>query len=210
MPAIAPLPPPSATLPGGQPHPVIEARQSTTTHLIIPSIYGSLYDSPSPGVIVGIVLGAVAGFLVLLLLFYSCLGFGPRVIPVEAISFRERPPSRKHSHHSVRGGGVRRSHSRRRSSGTVRVTETYETRTRERGSRGGGGRPGPEIVDAPSPPPQARRVSSSSTVTSDMSDDEDEIVVMEEHSPPRRKHGRRSGGVRRSGGYRDVYPDDRR
>ena len=196
MPAIAPLPP-SATLPGEhQPQPVLEARQSTTTHVIIPSVYGDLYDSPSPGVIVGIVLGSVAGFLLLLFLLYTCLGFGPRVIPIEAISFRERPPSRKHSHNN------HHHHHRRRSGGSVRVTETFETRTRERGSRGG--RAEPVIVDAPSPPPQARRASSELT-----DDEDDEIIVEEEHSPPRRKHNRRSGG-RRSGGYRDVYPDERR
>jgi hypothetical protein len=45
---------------------------SSSTPEIIPTTYGNLNSGPPPGTVVGIVLGSVAGFLLLLWLFYTC------------------------------------------------------------------------------------------------------------------------------------------
>lgn len=42
----------------------------------IPAYYGGLYSSPSPGAVVGITLGAVAGFILILFLIYTCINLG--------------------------------------------------------------------------------------------------------------------------------------
>lgn len=43
---------------------------------VIPTTYGSINRGPSPGTVVGIVLGSVGGFLLLLWLFYTCANMG--------------------------------------------------------------------------------------------------------------------------------------
>ncbi|KJZ79906.1 hypothetical protein HIM_00620 [Hirsutella minnesotensis 3608] len=55
----------------------VTARATSASTVVIPATYGALHDSPPPGVVVAIVLGSVAGFLLLLLLVYAALGFGP-------------------------------------------------------------------------------------------------------------------------------------
>jgi len=50
------------------------ARQNDPS--IIPSTYGSINSGPAPGTVVGIVLGSVGGFLLILWLIYTCLNFG--------------------------------------------------------------------------------------------------------------------------------------
>jgi hypothetical protein len=183
----------------------------------VPSSYGSASSSPHPGVVAGIVIGSVGGFLLLLFLIYSCLGFGPQLwvqpsrseytaASQSVLSFRTRRTSRARSaRRPSRAGGAR-------------VTETYEVRTRE--SRGGGRtRSGvrpvvvgePVVVEPTRAPPPPRVVRSED---SEDDDEEDEIVVLEEHSPPRRKHRRESSGRRseerysRGGGsyYHDAEP----
>lgn len=169
----------------------------------IPTTYGDLNSGPSPGKIVGIVLGSVAGFLLLLWLLYTCFNFGGvgRASTVTTEIVRERRPRKSRA--------SRASHSRSRSrrgrvSETVeRVTEVIETR-----------RPSPMMAPPPpapvpmerviveerresrteSRPPPLRRIGS------------DEVVVIEEHSPPRRKSSRRRERERVSGGYRPVDP----
>lgn len=49
--------------------------QSNTPELI-PTTYGNLNSGPPPGTVVGIVLGSVGGFLLLLWLFYTCFNVG--------------------------------------------------------------------------------------------------------------------------------------
>lgn len=190
------------------------ARQNSNpagTPVIIPSTYGSLNDSPSPGVVVGIVLGSVAGFLVLLFLIYSALGFGPAVLGAgwgtrtvevsgmaasrSVLSFRSRPEHGKHHRHSRRGGD--------------HATEMFEVRTRERVVQEGGQQAPPIIVEPTRQPPPPTFVPPPPRVVRD--DDEDEVVVIEEHSPPpRRKSRRHSSRSRRSDerrrSYRDVDP----
>jgi len=240
------LPPPTATtsqttradddtLPNPPAHDTLLApRQSTPspTYVVIPSTYGSLDSSPSPGVVVGIVLGSVAGFLLLLFLLYSALGFGPVVLgrgsadeEIEVsgmaggvgarsvLSFRSNARSAaagEHKHH-------RHSHRRERRG---RATEMFEVRTRERVVTGGGSVPrAPIVVDArpgPGPPPPpgpagARGPPPPRVVPTHTDDEDDEVVVIEEHSPPppsRRRESRRRSRAGSAYRYRDVDVDD--
>lgn len=52
----------------------LKPRQNTPS--IIPTTYGNTTDSMSPGTIVGIVLGSVGGFLLLLWLIYTIANLG--------------------------------------------------------------------------------------------------------------------------------------
>ncbi|KAK3190404.1 hypothetical protein K4F52_003425 [Lecanicillium sp. MT-2017a] len=175
-------------------------RQNNNDDIIIPTTYSALSSSPNPGIVAGIVLGSVGGFLLILALLYSCLGWAPITLPRGAVSddlsmrsrsvlsFRTRTTSHnKHHHHS---------HGSHRKTRPVRATEMFEVRTTERTSTS---RPrqavppqsrGSVRVETVQPPPRV--------VRDDSSSDEDEVVVIEEHSPPpRRKSHRQSGGSRR-------------
>ncbi|KAH8656131.1 hypothetical protein BGZ60DRAFT_148775 [Tricladium varicosporioides] len=86
---------------------ILSARQSTNS--IIPTTYGSINSGPSPSTIVGIVLGSVAGFLLILWLFYTCLNFGTwpsSSAYTGSVVVRER--DRRKSHHSSRSHRSRR------------------------------------------------------------------------------------------------------
>jgi hypothetical protein len=50
-------------------------RQSQNPN-ILPTTYGSINSGPAPGTVVGIVLGSVGGFLLILWLIYTCAQFG--------------------------------------------------------------------------------------------------------------------------------------
>jgi D-alanyl-D-alanine carboxypeptidase len=154
--------------------PLLPRQNDNSDFAPVPTSYGSSSSSPHPGVVAGIVVGSVGGFLLLLFLLYSCLGFGPSIwvqpsrseytaASQSVLSFRTRRTSRSRRHHS-RG---------------PRVTETYEVRTRE--SRGGGRArsraPPPVVVDEPPviveptrvpPPPRVVR-------SEDSEDDEDGV-----------------------------------
>jgi hypothetical protein len=156
-----------------------------TQILAIPTIYQGLDAGPQPGTVVGIVLGSVAGFLLLLWLIYTCAnlgggfggfsGFGGwgRETVVEEEVIRRRSRSRSHSRSRSRA-------SRTETAEVVSVHRSPSRRTREtivveerRTSR-------------PAPPP------------------EDDIVeVIEEHSPVRRPSRRES---KRTSGFRTVDP----
>ena len=185
--------------------PQSQATQTPT----IPSFYGSLDAGPSPGTIVGITLGAVGGFVVVLWFIYMCINLGnpanmdtSTVVTEGTASVYTRRSARRHhgGRRSVRGGvketvEIRRGHPR----GPVIVEEVVssvgvpsehiivEERVRRSGSR-----------HRPSMPPPPRRVVSSDSGSED-DDDDDEVVVIEEHTPPRRQ--------RRGSGYREVDPD---
>lgn len=66
--------------------------------LAIPTTYGGLNAGPQPGTVVGIVLGSVAGFLLLLWVMYTCFGvdnpFGSSRVVVEEEVVRRRSRSR--------------------------------------------------------------------------------------------------------------------
>jgi len=161
---------------------------------IIPTTYGSINSGPSPGTVVGIVLGSVGGFLLILWLIYTCLtlgGFGSRSSFEEEVVVHDR---RKSRHGSTR---------------SRRVSETVEVR------RG----PSPvRIVREPIPMPPPQRESVRETVIVEehrsrerprpVSRGSDEVVVIEEHSPPRRKKSvrEREERERRESGYRTVDP----
>ncbi len=185
-------------------------QQSQTTQIpTIPSFYGSLDSGPSAGTVVGITLGAVGGFAVVLWLIYTCINLGNPSNHDTSTVITEGTASVYTRRSSRRGGHRRRGH----------VKETVEIR------RGGGVHTrGPVIVEEvvssvgvpsdhivveertsrrsvsrhrPSMPPP-RRVAVSSESGSEDDDDDDEVVVIEEHTPPRRPRG--------SSGYREVNP----
>ncbi|KAH8912519.1 hypothetical protein BR93DRAFT_933508 [Coniochaeta sp. PMI_546] len=183
-------------------------RQAAAAHTTstIPATYGTP-NGPDAGTVVGITLGSVAGFILLLWLIYTCLNVGnpdaftdaeSTVMSVGTASVGTRRV-RKHNHHRHHRSPRRETVEIRTSGpgrpviveerGGSRVREVVvedTTRTRTRSVSRGGARPPPRVVD-----------------------EEDEIVVLEEHSPPRRhKSRRRSSAERRSGGYRVVQEDD--
>ena len=168
----------------------ITATASPTTNTVtatplIPANYAGINSGPTPGTVVGIVFGSVAGFLLLLWLIYTCFGLGgggggggsSSVIEEEVIRRRSRSPSRRRS-------------SPRRPPSTRSASEVMEVRsTRER-----------------TPPP--RRETRRETVIMEETrrparPPEDDIVeVIEEHDPPPRERSRKS-----SGGFRIVDPE---
>jgi hypothetical protein len=153
-----------------------------TQILAIPTTYEGLNSGPQPGTVVGIVLGSVAGFLLILWLIYTCGNLGDgfdifsgwgrqTIVEEEIIHERRRDRSRSYSRSRSRSRASRtetaevlRSPSRRRE--TIIVEERRTSR--------------------PAPPP------------------EDDIVeVIEEHSPVRRPSRRES---KRISGFRTVDP----
>ncbi|PVH72845.1 hypothetical protein DL98DRAFT_595657 [Cadophora sp. DSE1049] len=164
---------------------LLHIRQTTTG--IVPTTYGNIDDGPAPGTVVGIVLGSVGGFLLILWLIYTCMQFGSvssRSSYTESIVIAR---DRRKSHHG--------------STHTRRASETVEVRRA----------PSPvRIVREPSrvdrviveESRETRRDRSRSLGGSD------EVVVIEEHSPPRRKKSTRVSAEteRRESGYRTVDP----
>ncbi|KAF2115375.1 hypothetical protein BDV96DRAFT_77160 [Lophiotrema nucula] len=138
---------------------------------IIPSYYN--FDGPSPGTVVGIVLGSVAGFLLLCWLLYSLTmlsGSGGRAIAgEEEIVVRRR-----------RGSDSRRS---RRSTRTEVREFSRSPRRREQ-----------IIVEERRAPPRTRSVVVEERVRVP---GDDVVEVIEEHD----EYRTRRGGGRRSGGY---------
>ncbi|OKL56104.1 hypothetical protein UA08_08687 [Talaromyces atroroseus] len=155
----------------------------------IPATYAFLDTSPTPGTVVGIVLGTVAGIIIALLVVYQILGFGDSDESVVVVEER-------------RNIGVARTGSRR--SAIARPVS----------NRSGGRRVVEEMVEVQSRPASRRRhepvedededvvvVEEEETTGTHYSD---EFVEVEEGessvatSPPRRR--------RRSGSYRRVDP----
>ncbi|KAI3532798.1 hypothetical protein CPAR01_10916 [Colletotrichum paranaense] len=169
-------------------------RQTTTNGVVVvPATYGG-WSSLGAGAIVGITLGAVAGFLLVLWMVYTCLNFGR---PVEAssssvytgtasvVSVRRQRSKSRHRH-------------RKHRSPRARVIATEEVRVRESVSRPPAPG-GPIIVEAAPPPPmQERRHSRAPPPRIVTDDEEDEVVVIEEHSPSDRRRRRHSSSRRHS------------
>jgi len=109
--ARAASPAPTSTIPSSFLSRILHPRATTS---IIPTGYGSIDSGPSPGTVVGIVLGSVGGFLLVLWLFYTCInfggGWGGGSTYTESVVVRER--DRRKSHH----GSHRGSHRSRRAS----------------------------------------------------------------------------------------------
>ena len=150
------------------------------TIVAIPATYSGLDAGPPPGNIVGIVLGSVAGFLLILWLIYTCSNMGGRgeVVAEEVVRRRERSPRRSPRARSERSRSEMMESRRSRSPPPPRREREVRRET--------------IVVEerrAP-PPPVVER--------------EDDIVeVIEEHSPPRRVRSSRD----RNSGYRPVDPD---
>jgi hypothetical protein len=156
-----------------------------TQILAIPTTYEGLNSGPQPGTVVGIVLGSVAGFLLILWLIYTCGnlgdgfgGFGAwgrqTIVEEEVIHRHTRSRSRSRSHSRSRSRASRTETAEvlsvRSPSRTRRETIIVEERRTSR----------------PAPPP------------------EDDIVeVIEEHSPVRRPSRRES---KRTSGFRTIDP----
>ncbi|SLM39817.1 hypothetical protein LPUS_10440 [Lasallia pustulata] len=148
------------------------------TVVVIPATYANLNSGPPPGTVVGIVLGSVGGFLLLLWLIYTCFNMG-----------------------GVRGGGSviteeevvrRRSHSpRRRSRSVTEVSEVSRARS---------------VAREPPPRREARRetiiVEETRRAPVAVEREDDIVEVIEDHSPPRRSRR----GSQRQSGYRTVDP----
>ncbi|GKT59251.1 hypothetical protein ColTof3_06590 [Colletotrichum tofieldiae] len=160
-------------------------RQTTDGVVVVPATYGG-YSDLGPGAIAGITLGAVAGFLLILWMVYTCLNFGR---PVETSSS------------SVYTGTASVISPR------ARVIATEEVRVRERESLSRP--PGPVIVEAAPPMMQERRASRPPPPRVVTDDEDDEVVVIEEHTPERRRrrhsssrrHSHRGESRRRSRDY---------
>ncbi|KAK0735713.1 hypothetical protein B0T21DRAFT_412315 [Apiosordaria backusii] len=175
---------------------LLSSRQTPTQ--TIPASYGALYTSLDPGAVAGIVLGSVAGFCLVLWLFYTCINIGN----VDSTTEGTASVVTRKSHHAHEHSGYRRS-SRRGGGETIEITRTTREQSRGpeeelfKGWARGRGRGVRRVVE----------VSDDDTGTGP-----DEVVVIEEHSPPRggsrrRERSRIRSVERRSSGYREVDPD---
>ncbi|KAK5634552.1 hypothetical protein RRF57_010265 [Xylaria bambusicola] len=178
----------------------------------VPQGYGNAPAGPEPGTVAGIVLGSVAGFLLLLGLIYWCinLGQGPRMVEegsvgggsASVVSWHSRPrgPPRRHhrrSRHSPRHEKVeiRRERERERVV-PVRVEHDDQIIVEEFRS-GSRSRSRPRTVSRGPPPPR-----------SVLSEGDDMIVVEEDHTPPRRRRDSMRSQRTRSPYREDVYIRD--
>lgn len=161
------------------------ARRQQAPPKLIPETYAGLNKGPPPGTVVGIVLGSVAGFLLILWLIYTCVNFnaarGVSTYEEETVVRR-----RSRSPRSSRRSPSRHAPSRSRSRSEVIEVSRHRSPPRQRETRR-------ETVileerSRPAPPPVER--------------EEDIVEVIEEHSPVRR-----SSGSRRVSGYRTVDPE---
>ncbi len=181
-------------------------RQVTT---LVPATYGGLNAGPDPGTVVGITLGSVGGFILIVYFVYICMSFGTSdsASSYGTASVVTRKSRRSHR----RGDGHRHRH------GGSRQRETVEIRTSSRG---------PVVVEEIITPARdhvdrivveerRRSVSRPPVVPSAppvVLSDDDEVVVIEEHSPPRRHRTHRRSSAsqrheRHASGFREVDPD---
>ncbi|KAI3397755.1 hypothetical protein diail_10408 [Diaporthe ilicicola] len=183
--------------------------QRDTITSTIPGAYPGINDGPDAGEVVGITLGAVGGFLLLLWLVYTCLSIGNRRDTISSYgtaSVVTRKSRRRHSKHHHRSPSRRRETVEVRTSRVNPAPEPPPERIvmEETMRRTSGPMPGHPPAPMPAPPPPR--------FVPPQDDTEDEVVVIEEHSPtPRRhkskSHRRRSSSARRESGYREVDPD---
>ena len=161
------------------------APPTSTTTPLIPTTYSGLNAGPSPGEVVGIVFGSVAGFLLLLWLIYTCFGMGGAIGSSEVIE-REEVVERRHS---ARRSSTRRS-SPRRPPSSHSASEVIEIESRR------------ERTPPRREPPRRETVIIEETRRSSRPPEDDIVEVIEEHSPVRRESRRKV-----SDGYRTVDPE---
>lgn len=92
---------PSTTSTGANLQPHIFERQSTTTETVCSGTY------LSDGALAGIVIGTIAGTLLVLWIFWSCFNQRTPVVPDREPAYRDAKP--RHRHHSSHSGHRRRS-----------------------------------------------------------------------------------------------------
>ncbi|KAI1304844.1 hypothetical protein F5Y03DRAFT_357314 [Xylaria venustula] len=177
----------------------------------VPQGYGNAPFGPDSGTVAGIVLGSVAGFLLLLAFIYWCIniGNGPRMLEegsvggaaASEVSWHSRPRGPPRRHHR------RSRHSPRREKIEIRrervvpvqaqrdeqiIVEEFGPRSRSRS------RPRDRTVSRGPPAPQ-----------SVLSEGDDMIIVEEDRTPPRRRRdSMRSQRTRRSDDRRSPYRED--
>ena len=162
---------------------------TVTATPLIPANYAGLDSGPTPGTVVGIVFGSVAGFLLLLWVIYTCIGLGTgpsrsSVVEEEVIRRHSRSPSRRRS-------SPRRPPSSRSASEVIEIRSTRErerTRTPPRRER----ERETVIIEETRRPARTERT------------EEDIVEVIEEHDSPRPSPRRKSRNL--SGGFRNVDP----
>lgn len=146
----------------------------------VASTYGALYSSPHPGIVSGIVLACIAGYILIIWIIYTVLNIGPPAdgdtvstyLGGESVITRNTAPAGRRGPRPVR---VRERVEVRRRESSRRVPEIVESETAETESDVfmGGGR-------------SAGRGVRTVTSISDDEDEDDEIIVEEEHRRPRR------------------------
>ncbi|KAI4255565.1 MAG: hypothetical protein LQ352_002509 [Teloschistes flavicans] len=161
-------------------------RRQQTIPKLIPETYAGLNKGPPPGTVVGIVLGAVAGFLLLLWLIYTCVNFantrGVSTYEEETI-VRRRSRSPRSSRRSPPRSPSRHAPSRSRSRSEVIEVSRHRSPPRRETRR-------ETVILEERIRPSVQR-------------EDDVVEVIEEHSPP---PPRRSSASRRPSGYRTVDP----
>ncbi|KAF2147245.1 uncharacterized protein K452DRAFT_314449 [Aplosporella prunicola CBS 121167] len=193
MPALPPPVPDPATSAS------LLRRQSNANFGYIPLTYKGLSSGPPPGTVVGIVLGSVAGFLLLMWLLSALTGLNGRRNQIhgdEEIVARERKAP-AHGHRSRRGS----------TRPEVREVREHIVVMDEGGGDDRQHRRHSRRRSMPPQPPQPRPRSRSVLVEERVRESEhrvagdDVVEVIEEHSPPRTA---RRGSRRES--YRSVDP----
>ncbi|KAI9788424.1 MAG: hypothetical protein M1835_002278 [Candelina submexicana] len=183
----------TAVLPPTLAH-LIPRQQVTSGYPVIPTGYSGLNAGPSPGTVVGIVLGSVAGFLIILWLLYAVFNRGGGA-DIEATTYTTRERRRSRS----------RSRSRSPRPPPPRPMSVRHSPPRP---------PPPQVVQeriiiddrrAPPPPQPPPPVVQERIIIDEREPDEEIVEVIEENSPPRRGHSHRNRTS--SGGYRTVDPD---
>lgn len=154
----------------------IAKRQMMVQQGIIPTYYNT--SGPEPGTVVGIVLGSVAGFLLVVWLLYSLTNNNTKSGTTTAMAGEEEVVVRRRR--NSQGG---------RSRGSRQVRETREVREMSRSPRRSGGR-SQIIVDERRTPTRTRSVlvEERHRVPGD-----DVVEVIEEHEDYRERRGSRRG-----------------
>ena len=165
--------------------PQLQARQLNANIDAIPNVYR--YDGPSPGVVVGIVLGSVAGFLLILWLLWVLSSGG---------GFVRSSRYEEDDYYSRRSRSPR---SRRGSRRTEMRSRSGARRERDRIIRQ------ERIIRDANPPREPSRLRET-VIVDDLPraerrvEGDDIVEVIEEHSsigaPPRRGSGRKASGYR--------------
>ncbi|KAI1175361.1 hypothetical protein F4777DRAFT_579031 [Nemania sp. FL0916] len=173
----------------------------------VPQGYGNAPFGPDSGTVVGIVLGSVAGFLLLLAFIYWCLSFGqgPRIIEgsigggtASVVSWRSRPrgPPRKHHRRSRQSGRREKVVELRRERIPIPRVEREDQIIVE------------EFGSTPRSRSRPRSISRGPPLRRSVLNDGDDMIVVEEDPPSPRRNSMRSQRTRRGSFREDVYVRD--